>query len=322
MKALINDLKRVFPSGAVHGRVSELCKPTSRKYDTAVATVLGRNIDSVVVDTHSTGVECMQYLRDKRFGTCTFLPLDTISTKPVDDKFRNYARGARLALDVIEYAPEDERAMLFACGSTLICDDMEIAKQACFGKGQEVKVVTLDGSTIHKSGLMAGGADSRQTGKKWDDHDVATIKKQADHYRNKLRELINNRPKQAREEKLQAELSRLEADLASANDDLSVTKNKLKDIQEQLKHAEKQVAELSAKVEKVCPVPEVPLNRTDEASASAVGHRQRAFFEAGSASRSRSESGRRDLCRLLQTYRCTKYPRLRKQAAERDARAR
>jgi structural maintenance of chromosome 1 len=193
----------------------------------------------------------MQYLRDKRFGMCTFLPLDTLTTKPVDDKFRNYVRGARLALDVIEYAQQDERAMLFACGSTLICDDMDIAKQASFGKGQEVKVVTLDGSTIHKSGLMAGGVDARQSSKKWDDHEVANLKKQAEHYRNKLRELVANRPKQANEERLQTELSRLEGEVASASDDLSVTKNKLKDIQESLKHAEKQVADVSAKVEKV-----------------------------------------------------------------------
>jgi structural maintenance of chromosome 1 len=44
----------------VYGRVSELCKPTQRKYDVAVATVLGRNIDAVIVDTEQTAMQCIQ----------------------------------------------------------------------------------------------------------------------------------------------------------------------------------------------------------------------------------------------------------------------
>jgi structural maintenance of chromosome 1 len=58
-KELLEDLKRSFGSDAVKGRISDLCKPSSRKYDTAVSITLGRNIDSIVVDTHATGVQCM-----------------------------------------------------------------------------------------------------------------------------------------------------------------------------------------------------------------------------------------------------------------------
>lgn len=59
-KEVLEDLKRNFGTDAVKGRVSDLCRPTSRKYDTAVAIVLGKDIDSVVVDTHATGVQCME----------------------------------------------------------------------------------------------------------------------------------------------------------------------------------------------------------------------------------------------------------------------
>lgn len=43
----------------VHGRLSELCRPTQRKYDVAVATTLGRNMDSIVVDDQKTAIECI-----------------------------------------------------------------------------------------------------------------------------------------------------------------------------------------------------------------------------------------------------------------------
>ncbi len=47
------------PAG-VRGRVVDLCKPTQRKYETAVATVLGRNIDAIVVDEEKTAIDCIE----------------------------------------------------------------------------------------------------------------------------------------------------------------------------------------------------------------------------------------------------------------------
>lgn len=78
-----------------------------------------------------------------RAGIATFLPLDRITAKPINDKFRNYVNGARLAMDVIDYSPDHARAMLFACGSALVCDTMDIARHVVYDKGQEVKGKTL-----------------------------------------------------------------------------------------------------------------------------------------------------------------------------------
>lgn len=46
----------------VRGRVIDLCKPTQRKYETAVSVVLGRNIDAVVVDEEKTAVDCIEVI--------------------------------------------------------------------------------------------------------------------------------------------------------------------------------------------------------------------------------------------------------------------
>lgn len=78
-------------------------------------------------------------MRVQRAGQATFIPLETIQAKAVNDKYRSYARGARLAIDVITYDASVERAMQHACGNALVCDSMEIAKHVCYDKGQEVK---------------------------------------------------------------------------------------------------------------------------------------------------------------------------------------
>lgn len=58
LKDTLASLKRVFPG--VHGRIVDLCKPVTRKYDTAVMTVLGRNIDAVVVEHEKVAIDCIE----------------------------------------------------------------------------------------------------------------------------------------------------------------------------------------------------------------------------------------------------------------------
>jgi len=50
-------------------------------------------------------------MRNQRAGQATFIPLDSIQVKPINDKFRSFAKGARLAVDVIQYEPVMERAI-------------------------------------------------------------------------------------------------------------------------------------------------------------------------------------------------------------------
>jgi len=54
-----------FHNLGVRGRVIDLCKPTQRKYETAVSVILGRNIDAVIVDEEKTAIECIEV----RFST-------------------------------------------------------------------------------------------------------------------------------------------------------------------------------------------------------------------------------------------------------------
>jgi hypothetical protein len=47
----------------VHGRVSELVRVTNRKYNLAMAVVMQRDLDSVVVENRKAGFACIDYLK-------------------------------------------------------------------------------------------------------------------------------------------------------------------------------------------------------------------------------------------------------------------
>ncbi|KIO31393.1 hypothetical protein M407DRAFT_14099 [Tulasnella calospora MUT 4182] len=246
-KDMMANLQRLFPG--VRGRVVDLCKPTQRKYETAVSVILGRNIDAIVVDHEKTGIDCINYLRDQRAGQATFIPLDTIKVKPINDKFRSFAKGARLAVDVIQFDPAIERAMHHACGNALVCDTMEIAKYICYEKQQEVKAVTLEGTIIHKGGNITGGRSTHNT-KKWEDKEVASMRKQQDVLIGQLRDLSQAKPRNKNDDILTAEISRLESDLVLAKDEMSAAKFRVTGIKDELKHIEKELKKQAPEVQK------------------------------------------------------------------------
>lgn len=170
IKETVATLKRIYPG--VKGRVSELCKPSQKKYAEAVSTVLGRHFDSVVVDNEKTAKDCIEYLRDQRVGQATFIPLDTVSVKPINPNLKGMHRGMRLAIDTIEYDASVEVAMQYACGNAVVCDSLDVAKYVCYEKGVEVKAVTVDGTVIHKGGLMTGGRTANSNAKRFEDQEV------------------------------------------------------------------------------------------------------------------------------------------------------
>ncbi|KAM0453212.1 hypothetical protein ACHAPV_009006 [Trichoderma viride] len=248
IKEMVTTLKRIFPG--VRGRVGNLCTPKQKKYDEAVIVALGRDFDSVVVDTEKTGVECVQYLKEQRFSPMTFIPLDNIKVNAVNTAIKGFP-GARLTIDTINFEPAVERAMSYACGSSVVCDTLDIAKHICYEKKIPVKAVTLEGYIIHKAGLMTGGRGPEPKGgkRKFEEADVQNLQRMAA----KLKSEIDRLPKADRrgtqEESLQIELTGFERQLAATRDELAALNKNWTSKKRELDSQKKQLQELQPKYE-------------------------------------------------------------------------
>ncbi|KAK5995835.1 Structural maintenance of chromosomes protein 1 [Cladobotryum mycophilum] len=248
MKEMVTNLKRIFPG--VRGRIGNLCTPKQKKYDEAVIVALGRDFDSVVVDTEKTGVDCVQYLKEQRFAPMTFIPLDNIKVNAVNTAIKGFS-GARLTIDTINFDSSVERAMSYACGSSVVCDTLDIAKHICYDKKIPVKAVTLEGYIIHKAGLMTGGRGPESKGgkRKFEEADVQNLQRMA----TKLKDEIDRLPKADRrgtqEESLQIELTGLERQLATTKDELAAFNKNWASKKRELDSQTKQLQELQPKHE-------------------------------------------------------------------------
>jgi structural maintenance of chromosome 1 len=169
--------------------------------------------------------------------------------KPINEKYRQFAKGARLAIDVLQYESAIERAIQYACGNALICDTLKIARNVCFDKNQKVKAVTLDGTVIHKAGMITGGmSDLLSNGaQRWERKVVNELKQRKDRLEHELVTITREKRKIDGTESLNLEIRQLQTETQVAQEELTFVAGKLSELQEQISHVESSL-KLSLKV--------------------------------------------------------------------------
>ncbi|CAK8571767.1 unnamed protein product [Lathyrus sativus] len=249
-------LKRLFQG--VHGRMTDLCRPTQKKYNLAVTVAMGKLMDAVVVEDEKTGKECIKYLKEQRLPPQTFIPLQSIRVKPIMERLRTLGGTAQLVYDVIQFDPPLEKAILFAVGNTLVCEDLEKAKLLSWS-GERFKVVTVDGILLTKSGTMTGGTSGgmEARSKKWDDKKFEAYVKKKEQYEAELKELGTIRDMHLKESDTEGKKSGLEKKIQYAEIEKRSIEDKLSNfslekgtIKEEIKRISPELEKLGIAVEK------------------------------------------------------------------------
>ncbi|KAJ1964232.1 Structural maintenance of chromosomes protein 1 [Dipsacomyces acuminosporus] len=246
LKEVISALQRVFTG--VHGRLSDLCRPTQHKYDASIATVLGRHMDAIVVDHQSTAIECIRYMKEQRAGQAIFLPLDTLQPQQINDSLRHAHRGARLATDVLQFDPSIEAAVLHTCANALICDSVDIAKDLCYERKLDARAVTIDGTVIHRSGLITGGTSSRGGNhraqvQRWEAAAVENLRKARDRLTEELQSVARERRKLGKEELQGSSISALQAKHQFSREAVDALARKIQGLATERTHVAAQIRE-------------------------------------------------------------------------------
>ncbi|KAE9545845.1 hypothetical protein FO519_010943, partial [Halicephalobus sp. NKZ332] len=125
---------------------------------------------AIVVDTDDTAEECIGYLKEQRYLSEKFLPLNCLDVAPVNEKLRELSepKGVKLLYDVINCPQQNVRkAIQFACNNAVVCETPEDARKMAFGRdNHRYKAVALDGTLFQQSGVISGGgAELKQKAK-------------------------------------------------------------------------------------------------------------------------------------------------------------
>lgn len=153
-RAVEEILKFKTKDSNIIGTVSELATVDS-KYSKALETIAGRALSNIVVKDDSTATTYINYLKEKRVGTITFLPLNKLRGGVNVDRSVLTKKGVvDYALNLIEFSPQYKQVFELVFTDTLVIDRIESAKSIGIGS---YKMVTLDGDLVAKTGAMSGG---------------------------------------------------------------------------------------------------------------------------------------------------------------------
>ena len=130
------------------------------KYETAIETALGGNIQNIVTDNEETAKHMIGFLKQNRCERATFLPLTSI-TKP--QEFKNpealKEKGVIGMADELVGTEEEYRNVAKAMlGRIVVVDNVDNAVKIARKFDYGIRMVTLEGELLVPGGAISGGA--------------------------------------------------------------------------------------------------------------------------------------------------------------------
>ena len=202
------------------GVVAKLIK-VPENLETAIEMALGNALQNIVTKNEDDAKYLINYLKEKRYGRATFLPLTSIKTRSIDGRYQDIfkIKGVLgVANELIEYDRELDKVFAGLLGNTVIANDLETAVQVAKKSNYSFKIVTLEGDIINPAGSLTGGS------KKSDVSNLLSRDKEIQRLANEINLLENEIPVKQRE------LDNLNKEHAVISSELNICVQKLNKI--------------------------------------------------------------------------------------------
>ena len=148
----------------IHGPISRLIR-TEDQYTLAIEIALGAAMQQIVVDTEADGKAAISYLKRTGGGRATFLPLNTIQGRYLQENGLDTCRGyVGIAAELITCDPKYKGIVANLLARTVIATDIDAAIAMARKYNNRFKIVTLDGQVMNPGGSMTGGSVNKDAG--------------------------------------------------------------------------------------------------------------------------------------------------------------
>ena len=143
----------------VLGVVSDLIQ-VDKKYEVAIETALGGNIQNIVTEDEQTAKKMIEFLKNNRYGRATFLPLTSVSAKgnPKNEAAMTEEGVLGVANQLVSCEEKYKEVAAYLLGRVLVVDTIEHAIAIARKYHYSLHMVTLEGEYLSPGGSMAGGA--------------------------------------------------------------------------------------------------------------------------------------------------------------------
>ena len=141
------------------GVVSDLIQ-VDKKYEIAIETALGGNIQNIVTEDEATAKKMIAFLKQNRFGRATFLPLTSVRARknPKNEAARKEPGVIGIASQLVKCEQKYEEVAAYLLGRVLVADSIDHAIALAKKNHYSLHIVTLEGEYLSPGGSMTGGA--------------------------------------------------------------------------------------------------------------------------------------------------------------------
>ena len=130
------------------------------KYETAIETALGGNIQNIVTEDEETAKSMIAYLKSSRSGRATFLPLTSIKDP---QEFKNSdalkEKGViGMADELVKIDKKYKNVAKSLLGRIVVVDNIDNAVKIAAKFHHSIRMVTVEGELLVPGGAISGGA--------------------------------------------------------------------------------------------------------------------------------------------------------------------
>ena len=135
---------------------------TDTKYQTAIEIALGNSIHNIVTKTEEDASRLIGVLKDKHLGRVTFLPIENIRPRDLEQTLQDKAMGEDgyigIASELVKCDKELEDIVSNLLGRIIVSDDLDSARKIASRIKYNAKVITLSGDSVNPGGSLTGGS--------------------------------------------------------------------------------------------------------------------------------------------------------------------
>ncbi|MCG7419871.1 chromosome segregation protein SMC [Macrococcus epidermidis] len=159
-------LKHKDQLNGIHTTVLDVIE-IDAQYNDALDSALSASLQHIIVDDEQAGRAAIQFLRDKKYGRATFLPLSVIKPRSITHEVRqmvNNMPGFINTLNELIHTEQTYQSIIDnVSGNVLVCDTLKHANEIARAIGFKYRIVTLDGDIVNPGGSMSGGSKNKPT---------------------------------------------------------------------------------------------------------------------------------------------------------------
>ena len=140
----------------VRGTVGDVIT-VDTKYVMAIQVALGSAWQQVIMNTAKGASAAIQYLKDRKKGRVTFLPLDRVRGRKLESNVLARKGVLGLAVDIISFDDVYNGIMNQLLGRIVVVDTLATALALQKEYQNSLRMVTLEGDLLSPGGAMTGG---------------------------------------------------------------------------------------------------------------------------------------------------------------------